>query len=98
MRLLVERSGGFAGIRKRAAVDSASLSPKESAELTELLNSSRIFDLPATPHVTPPGADQFQYRLTLETPERQRTVEISDPSSPEVRRLLDWVWARTQPC
>jgi hypothetical protein len=97
MRLLLERSGGFAGIKKTAAVDSGSLSPQDSAELTALVDAARIFDLPAPPPGAPQGADQFQHKLTLETPERQRTIELRDTYSPEVKRLLDWVWAHSQP-
>ena len=97
MRVLLERSGGFAGIKKKATVDSETLSTDESAELKNLVDAAGIFDLPAAPDSPPRGADQFQYNLTIETPERQRTLELRDPSSPEVKRLLDWVWAHTKP-
>ena len=93
MRILLERSGGFAGIKKKAVVDSASLSPEESAELQKLVDAAGISNLPAAPDTPPQGADQFQYNLTIESPEHQRNILLRDPSSPEVRRLLDWLWA-----
>jgi hypothetical protein len=93
MRILLERSGGFAAIKKKATVDSEALSPEESAELQKLVDAAGVFDLPAAPDSPPQGADQFQYNLTIETPERRQTVVIRDPTSPELKRLLDWLWA-----
>jgi len=96
MRISLERSGGFAGIKKKATVDSESLSPEESAELNKLIDGAGVFDMPVAPDGPPRGADQFQYNLTLETQQRKHSVEVRDPSSAEVKRLLDWVWAHKQ--
>ena len=92
MRILLERSGGFAGIKKKAAVDSESLSKDESAELQKLVDAAGVLGMPAAPD-SPQGADQFQYNLTIESPEQKRSVVLHDPASPEVKRLLDWLWA-----
>jgi hypothetical protein len=96
MRILLERSGGFAAIKKKATVDSEALSPEESAELKKLVDAAGVFDLPAAPDGPPQGADQFQYNLTIETPEGRHAVVLRDPTSPELKRLLDWVWAHKQ--
>ena len=92
MRILVERSGGFAGIKKQATVDSAALSAEESAEFDRLAQAAGVFDLPASPRSSPRGADAFQYNLTIETPERRHSAEVRDPE-PAVKRLIDWVWS-----
>lgn len=93
MRVIVERSGGFAGTRKESAVDSQSLSAGESADLQKLVDAAGFFDLPEKPAEAPQGADQFQYKLTVETPQRQRTLVVTEPP-PELKRLLDWVLTR----
>ena len=92
MRILVERSGGYAGINRKAEVDSESLSKPESAELQSLVDAAGIFDLPAAPSGSSRGADQFQYNVNIESGERRRSVELRDPQE-NVKRLLDWVWA-----
>lgn len=97
MRILVERTGGFAGIKKKAAVDSEALPAEESAELERLVAAAGILQpaAAAAPQQAAgqQGADQFQYDLTVESSGGQRTVELHDPVNPEVKRLLDWVWA-----
>jgi hypothetical protein len=93
MRILVERSGGFAGIKRKAAVDSQALSEDAAAEMKQLVEAAGLFDLPAAPVTPPGGADQFQYNLTVEAGERRRTIELRDPACAEVARLLDWLWA-----
>jgi hypothetical protein len=101
MRILLERSGGFAGIKKKAEVDSEALSKEDSAELERLVEAAGILNQPAAPAGPPQGADQFQYNLTIgpvpgESEEASRTVTLRDPSNEAVKRLLDWMWARKQ--
>ena len=92
MRVLVERSGGFTGIGKTAAIDSERLSPQDSGMLQKLVDDAGLFGLPESPAGAPQGADQFQYKVTIETPDRQRCVVLRDPPPP-VKSLLDWMWA-----
>jgi hypothetical protein len=92
MRVLVERSGGFTGIGKKAEVDSESLPAEDSGELQKLVDEAAVFDLPESPAAPPRGADQFEYKLTVDGPEGQRSIALRDPPPP-VKRLLDWMWA-----
>jgi hypothetical protein len=99
MRILVERTGGFAGIKKTGAVDSEALPAEESAELERLVAAAGILQpAAAAPQQATgqQGADQFQYNLTVESSGGQRTLELHDPVNPEVKRLLDWVWAHNK--
>jgi hypothetical protein len=97
MRILVERTGGFAGIKKKAAVDSEALPPEQSAELDRLVAAAGILN-PASAAAPQQAAgqyyaDHFQYTVTVESSDGQRTTQLQDPVNPEVKRLLDWVWA-----
>ena len=76
MRVAVERSGGFACIAKKAAVDSEALSAEDSGELQKLIEAAGIFALPDD--APGDGADQFQYKLTIESALGNRTLVIGD--------------------
>ena len=83
MRIQFERTGGVAGIRVAATIDTESLSSEEARELREMIDAARFFDLPAFIASPTPGADQFQYKVTVEAEGRQHTVEVGDASAPE---------------
>lgn len=55
-----ERSGGFAGMRLTAAIDSDTLSPDDAAALRDLIHAASFFDLPAKSRKSPSGADRFR--------------------------------------
>ena len=54
--LVVERSGGFAGLKMRAVVPSAELTPEQRAAVEECLSR---------PRPGPGLPDRFQYHLAL---------------------------------
>jgi hypothetical protein len=92
MRIHFERTGGFAGMRIAATVDTESLPPEEARELHQLVADASFFDLPPVMTAPTPGADQFQYKLTVEAKGRQHTVEVGDATVvetlwPLLRRL-----------
>ena len=92
MRILFERTGGFAGLKLRAALEEKSLSPRELRRLHKLLEKSRFFTLPL--RMESPGAspDRFQYRLTVEDRNCSHTVQASeDAIPPEMRPLVEWL-------
>ncbi len=88
MRIQFERSGGFAGMRLTATIDTDALAPDEARELQALIEAARFFDLPAVIASPTPGADQFQYRLNVETAERRHTVEVGDAAAPDTLQPL----------
>ena len=88
MHIHFERTGGFAGLRLIATVHTESLSPEEARELHEMVDAAGFFDLPAALTTARPGADRFQYRLTVESGARQHTIETNDGSAPQALQPL----------
>jgi hypothetical protein len=81
-----ERTGGFAGMRMEATIDTEKLPPAEAQILENELASADFFNLPAKTSSPGPGADRFTYRITVESGDRSHTVEAGEASAPE--RLL----------
>ena len=55
MRVLFERTGGFAGMRLTATIDTESLSQKDARELTDMVHAAYFLDLPAVTSAPAPG-------------------------------------------
>ena len=69
-------------------IDTASLPPEEAQSLREMVDAAGVYDLPARPDSPAPGADRFQYRLTIEDARRQHTVEVGDAGTSDALRAL----------
>jgi hypothetical protein len=94
MQIEFERTGGVAGIRFAANVDTDTLTADEAAKLRKLVDDSNFFSLPARLKTPTPSADRFQYRLTVRTPERSHTVDVGEGAAPaSLRPLIDWLMA-----
>lgn len=92
MRVLFERTGGFAGRTIRGSLDSSLLAAPKARRLRELLDRSCFFDLPPVLESDQPGADRFHYRITVETEKGKHTVEAGDAAVPRpMRPLLDFL-------
>jgi hypothetical protein len=90
MRVVFERSGGFAGRKIHGSLDSSMRPISEARRLTRLIERSRFFELPSILEPTEPGADRFDYRVTVESEEGRHTVEASEAAVPgSLRPLLD---------
>lgn len=92
MRIEFERSGGVAGLRLSATIESDSLPNQEADDLCKLVEDAGFFDLPAD--ITSPKAqpDQFVYAVTVETEARRHTVRVDDSTAPaRLQPLLDWL-------
>jgi hypothetical protein len=89
MRIIFERSGGFAGIKLSAAFDLDSLPKDQADEIRSAVNKvdfSRLSEqmLPPTPM-----PDQLEYVITIETDEWQHKIVTSDTTAPaELQPLL----------
>ena len=89
MRIHFERTGGFAGMRVAATIDTQSLSPEQANEIEDMVKGVNFFDLPGELEAPDPGADRFQYRLTINTEGRTHTIEVGEAAAPdELRPLL----------
>jgi hypothetical protein len=97
MKVRFVRTGGVAGMRLAVTLDSETLSAREAARLKRLIG--RAASIEASPPATGPrpGADRFQYRLTVEEGGRTRRLELDDASvPPALRPLLDYLAGRAR--
>ncbi|HYE73281.1 MAG TPA: protealysin inhibitor emfourin [Blastocatellia bacterium] len=90
MKIVCERTGGFAGLTLRAEVDSAELSASELRKMEKLIKEAKLFDQPAKTEGSMP--DQYQYDLTIEDEGRTHSIQTNDTAvSEETLELIDWV-------
>ncbi len=90
MHIEFVRRGGFAGISLTARVDSEKLAADEAKALEQKVNDASFFDLPEQIKPASPGADMFEYSVTISSPPRTHTVVVSETVVPEkMRPLLD---------
>ena len=91
MRVLFERTGGFAGRTLRSEVDCARLPAGEALRLEEIVRQAGFFELPGRMSAPGPGADRFRYRVTVESEHDTHTVVMDESAvPPSVRPLLDF--------
>jgi hypothetical protein len=96
MRVEVERSGGFAGLTSRRAVDARELPAELERHARALLEDPA----PAAPSETKPpgGADRFQYRVRVSDEGREaERVGNEGQLRPELSALAAWVMRHGQP-
>ncbi|MGO8991596.1 MAG: protealysin inhibitor emfourin [bacterium] len=97
LRISIERSGGFAGITMKTAVDKKDLAPDEALKLHQLVEDADFFNLPR--EIMPPSRsrDRFQYKLTVEENGRQHTVRVTEEAMPEkLKPLVKWLMERAR--
>jgi hypothetical protein len=87
MQISFERSGGIAGILMHTDLDTKDLTPAEAARVTKLVEQAKFFELPRS---TPPGpgADRFQYKITVKQGDQRKTVTVSDGAMPAALKPL----------
>ena len=81
MKIVVERSGGFAGIRRRGERDGSALSEEQRAALKKLMDTA------APPEKPAPGADRFIYRIEIQ--EESGTKQITGPEAAVPRSIAE---------
>ena len=92
MRVEFVRTGGVAGIRLTATLDTEMLPPEEADRLRRLIDAASFFDLPTSRRSPSRETDRFQYRVTVEDGDRIKEVEMDESSVPEAcRPLLDYL-------
>jgi hypothetical protein len=99
MRIEFCRTGGVAGIRLTATLDTKKLPPQEAARLRRLISAACFFDQPPSLKSATSGADRFQYLVTVKEGDRKKKVEIDEscvprPFQPLIDYLLDSCRAR----
>lgn len=95
MRIELERSGGFAGLTLRAALDTSELAPPLAGGAEAALARLPWGDQAPT---APRGADHYQYKLdVVDDAEQRRSVVLFEPDIPdELRPLIQQLVAQGQ--
>jgi hypothetical protein len=76
-KVVVERSGGFAGIKRRGERERDALSPQQRAALEEIMARPSSFP-------PDPGADRFTYRVEVQDENGIRSVTVPESALPQV--------------
>ena len=74
-RYIIERRGGFAGLKASGAIDGDALSPDDRQILEQLIDSEEKF-------TGDPGADRYTYVVTRENASGSTTREIPESLMP----------------
>jgi hypothetical protein len=97
LRISFERSGGFAGITMKTAVDEKDLAPDEAQKLRNLVEEADFFNSPGKIMSQSPRPDRFQYELRLEEKGRQHTVTMSEEALPQkLKPLVNWLMEKSR--
>jgi hypothetical protein len=92
MRISVERSGGFAGISQTHSISTDQMSAEDAKKVVDLVKGAGFFDLPAVIRSTEPGADRFQYKVTVESEHGVHTVQVDEGAVPaSLQPVLNWM-------
>lgn len=85
------RSGGLAGMRTAAVIDSESLPEEEEKRLRDLIDRAGFFGLPEE-IPGPARPDEFRYSITVEIDGKQHRVRTTETAAPEqLRPLIEWL-------
>src|SRR5215212_3428423 len=96
MRVELQTEGGiafFPGLNKPVVLNSKDLPKDQAAQLQQLIDSTRFFDLPAASRALPKGAaDMRRYTIKVEDGRRRRTVRLNDPiEDARLQALIDFL-------
>lgn len=92
MRVVLERSGGFAGISRTNSISSDQMPAEEARKVADLVEAAGFFELPSVIRSSEPGADRFQYKITVESELGTHAVQVDDAAvPPSLQPLLDWM-------
>lgn len=97
MKIEFERTGGFAGMRLAAALDTDAMPGAEAAALLQLVAAAAFFQLPAAIAAAKRQPDRFHYRLTATAAGTTHTVEVDEEAlPPRLRPLVEKLSAAAQ--
>jgi hypothetical protein len=79
MKLIVERSGGFAGIIRRGEKDLSALLPEQHEALQKLL---QLLEAGTPPASAQRGADRFSYKIEVQDEHGTRSLTLPEALMP----------------
>ncbi|MBZ5551090.1 MAG: hypothetical protein LAO21_00105 [Acidobacteriia bacterium] len=88
MRIRLQRSGGFAGIKLSSSVDTEELGADQAGRITKMVEGAAFFELPDTLKSARPMPDRFVYRIQVEEGGRVKEVEVDEASLPDQLKPL----------
>ncbi len=92
MQIEFIRSGGFAGIRLTANLDTGQMPAEQASTLQNLVTQAGFFNLPDRIVSQSPGVDRYVYSLTVSAEQGKHTVTVSETVVPDqLRPLLDYL-------
>ena len=93
MRVVIERSGGFAGISRAQTLSTDDMPAEDAQKLRDLVDASCFYELPSVIHSDKPTPDAFRYKITVDSERGTHTVEVDEGALVPARLhpLLDWV-------
>ncbi len=92
MRVLLESSGGFTGLRMRSSLDTEELPPEQAADAVRALEKLALMP-PALPSAPLP-----RYRLTITRDTGPQVVELAETRVPQaLRPLISALMHRARP-
>ena len=92
MRVVLQRTGGFAGIGQTNSVSTDQMPAEEGQKLRDLVEAAGFYDLPSEIRSTVPGADRFQYKITVDGERGSHTVNVDEGAvPPRLQPVVDWM-------
>ena len=92
MRVVIERSGGFAGISRSQSLSTDDMPAEDAQKLRDLVDASSFYELPSVIHSDKPVPDAFRYKITVDSERGTHTVEVDEGAvPPRLQPILNWV-------
>jgi hypothetical protein len=92
MHIEFVRSGGFAGLRLAASIDSQQLTPEQASNLGKLIADAGFFDLPEQITSPKPAPDRYMYQIIVSSAQQTHSINVSEAVVPDrLRPLLDFL-------
>ena len=92
MKVRLTRTGGFAGTRLSAELDSATLPEDKARRLHDLVAASGVLARGGAQPKAARSADRFSYRLTVDGGEGERTYDVAEQDvDADLAPLIDWL-------
>jgi hypothetical protein len=100
MRVRFKMDGGFVYLPARSeptTIDTDDLPAEEAEELERLIEAAGFFELPETASPPRGAADYLRYTISVTTPDRSHTVQLTDPiEDPHVQALVEYLEAKAK--
>ena len=84
MRIIFDRTGGFAGLKISMDLELSNLDAAQAENLLDLIKATDFFNVPE-PENSLGFQDGFQYSITIKGEEKERTIHAND------RSMTDWL-------